>query len=408
MKIALATSGSLGDVQPMIALSLALKRRGHETLLCAPPENAARAHQFGIPFRAVGRNVLEFSKTVPDPPLHPLRATIALTRFLQDELATQVHELPESIRGFDLLLSASLMIGAPTAAEYARVPYRFVAYCPQLIPSAEYPPLMFRRHTFSRFVNRVSWSFNEMTWNAAILPRLNRERRKLNLAPRTNFTFHWLGPHVILASDAPLGGIPADALLPCTQTGYLHLDNQDALPSGLEDFLDGPPAVYVGFGSMMSEDPAGLSRLILNAARAAGMRLVLSRGWAQFAADEPDCFIATDVSHAQLFRRVTAVIHHGGSGTTSTAARAAAPQLIVPHISDQFYWAHRIQTLGLGPPPIWRARLTQENLTAAIRVCVSDPAVRERAGQIAAAMEGAEPVESAVQAVENTLRTYNV
>ena len=392
----------------MLALSVILKERGYETVLCAPPENAGRARRLGVSFHPVGRSVEEFAETVPEPPLHPVRATIALTRFLQKELVTQILELSEFIRGCNLLLSASLMLGAPTAAEVAGIPYRFVAYCPQLLPSAEYPALMFRNHTRPRFLNRLSWSFNEMTWNAAILPSLNRTRRTLGIAPRTNFTFHWLGPRVILASDAPLGEAPKDAALPCTQTGYLHLRREEPLPPDLQAFLEGPPAVFVGFGSMRSEDPAGLSRLILGAARTARVRLVLSRGSAGFMLNEPDCFIAGDVSHENLFRRMAAVVHHGGSGTTSTAARAGVPQVIVPHISDQFYWAHRIHKLGLGPKAIWRARLTRDNLAAAMRACISDDSMRRRAQQTASDLARTDPEEAAVRAVESTLRTYNV
>ncbi len=49
MKIVLATFGSRGDVQPMLALSLALKSKGHDVLLAAPPEKAAWAKQLGCP-----------------------------------------------------------------------------------------------------------------------------------------------------------------------------------------------------------------------------------------------------------------------------------------------------------------------------------------------------------------------
>ena len=64
-----------------------------------------------------------------------------------------------------------------------------------------------------------------------------------------------------------------------------------------------------------------------------------SRGWARLAPidDAPDCITIDDVNHQALFARVAAVVHHSGAGTTAAAARAGAPQVVVPMFSDQFY-----------------------------------------------------------------------
>ncbi len=41
-------------------------------------------------------------------------------------------------------------------------------------------------------------------------------------------------------------------------------------------------------------------------------------------------------------------MHHGGAGTTTTATRAGAPQVVVPQVADQLYWASRVAGLGIG------------------------------------------------------------
>jgi len=69
---------------------------------------------------------------------------------------------------------------------------------------------------------------------------------------------------------------------------------------------------------------------------------------------------------------VAAVIHHGGAGTTATTARSGVPQIIVPHILDQYFWGNQIHKSKLGPKPIWRAKLTAENLSRAIREAVTN------------------------------------
>jgi UDP:flavonoid glycosyltransferase YjiC (YdhE family) len=72
------------------------------------------------------------------------------------------------------------------------------------------------------------------------------------------------------------------------------------------------------------------------------------------------------VSHSALFARLAAVVHHGGAGTVATAARAGVPQVLIPHMTDQFYWAHKLWQAGVSPKPIWRVRLTEKRLAAAL------------------------------------------
>jgi sterol 3beta-glucosyltransferase len=42
-------------------------------------------------------------------------------------------------------------------------------------------------------------------------------------------------------------------------------------------------------------------------------------------------------------------VHHGGSGTTHSALRFDIPQLIIPHIADQFLWMRLIVKNNMGP-----------------------------------------------------------
>jgi vancomycin aglycone glucosyltransferase len=78
--------------------------------------------------------------------------------------------------------------------------------------------------------------------------------------------------------------------------------------------------------------------------------VILARGWAGLglADSAPDCLAIDDVNHQALFPRVAAVVHHGGAGTTTAAARAGVPQVAVPMFGDQFYWGRRIRDLGIG------------------------------------------------------------
>jgi vancomycin aglycone glucosyltransferase len=134
------------------------------------------------------------------------------------------------------------------------------------------------------------------------------------------------------------------------QTGAWALTgDQTALPEELEEFLaSGSPPVYLGFGSMRASEQTG--RVLIEAARALGLRSILSQGWADMAPVDTgeDCLSIGDVNHEMLFARMATIVHHGGAGTTTTAARAGRAQAIIPHNYDQFYWAHRVDQLGVG------------------------------------------------------------
>jgi vancomycin aglycone glucosyltransferase len=111
---------------------------------------------------------------------------------------------------------------------------------------------------------------------------------------------------------------------------------------------------------------------------------VVARGWAELGLidDRDDCFAVGEVNQQALFGRAAAVIHHGGAGTTVAAARAGVPQVIVPQIGDQPYWARRAAELGIGaahdgPVP------TTESLSTALEVALA-PKVRVRARAVAA------------------------
>jgi vancomycin aglycone glucosyltransferase len=149
-------------------------------------------------------------------------------------------------------------------------------------------------------------------------------------------------------------------------------------------FLDaGAPPVYVGFGSIPMRGSKDIAQDAIEAIRAQGHRVLVSGGWAELALidEREDCFAVGEVNQQALFGRVAAVVHHGGARTTTTAARAGAPQVVVPQIGDQPYWAGRVAELGIGaahdgPTP------TFESLSAALRKALA-PETRARASAMA-------------------------
>ena len=231
-----------------------------------------------------------------------------------------------------------------------------------------------------------------MTWRIAkILDRLNltalvnKGRKQLGLRPVNDAWHNILGQRVIIASDKAISIVPPDVEPAVVQTGYLHLDQPDQRLEELEAFLDaGPPPLYAGFGSMPKKDQTDNVPIIVRAARSAGRRVVIAKFWegpSEFYRSD-DVFFINKYPHLKLFPRMASVIHHGGAGTVAASAVSGVPQIVVPHILDQYYWGHQVYRSNLGPKPIWRSRLTSRKLAVAIRESLSNDSIRQKAKEV--------------------------
>ncbi len=380
MKIVLATFGSRGDVQPMLALSLALKSVGHDVLLAAPPEKAAWAEQLGCPFYPLGGNVTAFLDGMKD--AHSLCSAIRFTYFMRNELVAQFDIFQKIIAGADLVIGASLVFALATIAESKGIGYRYIAFTPQLLPSAYHPFLVCKHHWLPKWYNRMTWQIAKMFDKFNVTWLINKQRKKLGLKPIKDAWPHILSKHVIMACDKVIARVPPDVECGVTQTGYMHLNQPRQHLPELETFLRiGPPPIYAGFGSMPKQDQASNVPLIVDAARATGQRVIISKFWdkpSEFSISD-DVFFIKGYPHLQLFPHMSAVIHHGGAGTTASSALSGVPQIIVPHALDQYYWGHHVYQSQLGPKPTWRSRLTSQKLAEAIQECMSNKQIRQKA-----------------------------
>lgn len=153
--------------------------------------------------------------------------------------------------------------------------------------------------------------------------------------------------------------------------------------------LAGSTPIYVGFGSIVIDDPGVLTKTVFDAIEMVGVRAVVSKGWGGLGSQQlpSNVFLIGDVPHDWLFRRVFAVVHHGGAGTTAAAMAAGKPSVIVPFFGDQFFWGAMVQKVGAGPKPIPGKELTATFLAAAI-IEVLHPALLDRADVLGKVIDG--------------------
>lgn len=390
MQALLSSIGSRGDVQPILALALELQALGHRARLCVAPNFKAWIESYGVECIPIGPDLKKMTGgTVPGKPILP--SNEQLQQLADQMVRGQFQVIVEAARDCDLVVAAgALQIATRSIAEVQKIPYVFAAYCPAVLPSAKYPPPKMGGHysySLPEAENQQLWAENEAEFNTRFGATLNEERAKVGLGPVTSVQRHmftdrpWLAADPALAPAFPLAGMEL------VQTGAWMLSDPAPLPEDLENFLaGGAPPIYLGFGSMRASDQAG--RMLIEAARALGLRSILSQGWANLTPSDMgnDCFSIGDVNHEKLFPRVAAIVHHGGAGTTSAAARAGRAQVIIPHNYDQFYWAHRVQQLGVGVSEATRDNLSVDALVQALRECLQ-PEVTTRAQALASRME---------------------
>lgn len=385
MRVLLTTYDSRGGVEPLLGLAVQLQAIGAEALLCVPPDEefAQRAAAFGVPLVPFGDPVQAMSTGAAQATESDVR------RHVLGLIDAQFDTVAAAAQGCDALLSAGLIwtsAGARSVCDKLGIHYVYASYHPTHLPSPHHPPPEFagRGLSPSQAENRYMWDRNARDANALFGPTLNGHRASLDMPLVGDLRSYAYTERPWLASDPTLGPWPQPAEFDVVQTGAWLVDDARPLPDDLADFLDaGSPPVYVGFGSMPLWGTNDLGRTAVEAIRAQGWRTLLARGWADLDLidDADDCFVVGEVNQQALFPRVAAAIHHGGAGTTTTAARAGVPQLVVPQGADQVYWARRVIELGIGtacdgPAPPLRAlsQALEAIVTPATQACARDVA----------------------------------
>jgi vancomycin aglycone glucosyltransferase len=303
-------------------------------------------------------------------------------------VANQFETLAAAAQGCNIIVAATaLQIAARSVAEKMGIPYVFAAYCPTVVPSPHHappplPPLPGQTPAPATADNRELWARNAERFNDTFGTALNSSRASAGLAPVNDVRTHMLTDRPWLAADPTLAPWPDPTDQAVFQTGAWILPDERPLSPELEAFLEtGAPPVYFGFGSARA--PQDLSQVMIQTARALGRRAILSRGWADLSLvdNAPDCLAIGEVNVQALFKRVAAIVHHGGAGTTTAAALAGTPQVVIPQVYDQHYWAQRIHHLGIGTAHASGAPTT-DSLTGALEHALQ-PDVVARARSIA-------------------------
>ncbi|KAJ5303312.1 glycosyltransferase family 1 protein [Penicillium atrosanguineum] len=394
LNIVIHCVGSRGDVQPFIALGSRMLKDGHRIRLASHDLFADSTRASGIDFFPVGGDPADLmAYMVKNPGLLPsmtslLKGDVQRNRamiagMLQRFWRSCVDRDPVTGKPFvaDAIIANPPSFAHIHCAEAAGIPLHMVFTMPWTNTKAFPHPLanITRYNVTSReTANFMSYSIVEwMTWQG-LHDVINSFRRSLDLERIPSSA----GPNLITELAVPVTYCWSRFLIPKPSDWPAHIDISGFIfreppdftpPSDLDAFLSsGPAPVYIGFGSIVIDNPECMTRIILDAVQATSVRAVISRGWSNLGGPPVDGVIyIDDCPHEWLFQHVAAVIHHGGAGTAACGLRNGCPTLVVPFFGDQPFWGESIASAGAGPRPIHHTQLNKDNLSDGIRFCLS-------------------------------------
>lgn len=418
LKIAILVVGTRGDVQPFLAIAKRLQEFGHHVRLATHANFRTFVRSAGVDFYPLGGDprvlagyMARNKGFIPSGP-----GEISIQR---KQLKAIIESLLPACTEPDLETSvpfkAQAIIGNPPAyghahiAEALGVPLHIFFTMPWT-PTYEFP------HPLARVPQSAGYWLSYIVVDLLIWWGIRGyindfRKRKLKLAPIAYFsTYHGSISHL------PTGYMWSPHLVPkptdwgplVDVVGYCFL-NLGSKYQPHDEFVQwiqkGSEPIYIGFGSMPLEDPKKTTDIVLEALKDTRQRGIIDRGWGGLGnlTEVPDSiFLIEECPHDWLFPQCSAVVHHGGAGTTATGLKSGCPTTIVPFFGDQFFWGDRVHQKELGPAPIPISQLSVESLSNAINFMLH-PEVKSRAMELAKLIENEDGVAAAVDAFHRHL-----
>jgi sterol 3beta-glucosyltransferase len=415
-RVVFATIGTRGDVQPYLALAVAMQQQGYSVLFGATEEFESLITTHGVAFHSLGPSIAEF--------LHQSRFEKAMSQSMlingpallrqgQRILDVAARSAWVMAQGADLILLNMNVSFGIDIAEALDIPVIMMALQP-LTSTSEFPFCAYDGPDFGKTFNQLTHTFTVVQQAYYDLPRnkLRRELMGLERRKKGGFFKDTKGRHLttLYAYSPKVSPRPRDWPKTAMVTGYWQLPDRTGWePSAsFSSFLEnGPAPVYIGFGSM----PFGAernTRILREAMAIWGGRAVVARGWGGINPEDlPHSVFAFDSApHDKLFQYVSAVVHHGGAGTTSAGLHAGKPTFVVPQTVDQPYWGRRVHELGCGPLPVRLRRLTPESLAENLADLTTNRTYSENAVRLAAELSAEDGTEKALRHIERVMTNY--
>ena len=408
-RIVLATIGSLGDLHPMLALALELKRRGHRATVASTAYYREKVVGLGLDFHALRPDW--------DPTDQELIAQCAdlksgpevlFRRLILPHLRATYDDLVAAVAGADLMIAGELVYAAPLVAEKLGLRWASVILSPTSFFSAHDPSLLvnipnvYRLRKAGWMVNRAILEFGKLVSRHWWKP-VRQLRGELGLRVQCDPVFKdKFSPKLVLALFSPsLAQTQPDWPKQTLQPGFVYFDRGgvEDYPE-LEDFLtrSDAPIVFT-LGSTAVHNPGNFYEASVAAARQLGRRAVLLGAKQEMLVGGVEVLTLPYAPYSRIFPHAAAIVHQGGSGTTGQALHSGWPQLIVPYGWDQPDNGARLERLGVALC-VARSAYSADSAAAALRRLMTEPSFAARAAEAGARVQGEDALLLACDAIE--------
>jgi len=414
-RITILTYGSRGDVQPFVALGVGLRNRGHAVRVAGPAPFAPLVQAHGLDFEPIEGNPDELAQAFAD--RAGLNWPLAIARMIQHVLPlaqAAFRSVERAASDADLIVHSFLMTdGGHTLARLRGVPDVSAQFFPVFLPTSAFPAVALPDLPLGGLYRRATHALNTVMFRYGgrlLYRRLRASSPGLpDLAPWPFPDRAGQGTPILFGYSPQILPHPTDWPSNAHVTGYWNLPPSPGWepPDAVVRFLEsGPPPVYFGPGSVRSERLRNLLQIVVASVRACGQRVFLGVSPQALGEDltGQDIFAAEGIPHAWLFARMRYILHHGGAGTTGSAAASGVPSTAIPFYADQAFWARQMHRLGLGPAAPPARRLTRGRLEAILKDALSNPSYQLRAKVLGEKIRQEDGVASAVRVIEGQLR----
>ncbi|BBY58822.1 glycosyltransferase [Mycolicibacterium sarraceniae] len=389
MKFAIAVHGTRGDIEPCTAVALELIRRGHDVSMAVPPNLISFVEACGIapakPYGVDSQQQLEASIFRKSWGIRsPQRQWRELEDYLSQGWAEMSTALVRLAQDADVIVAGTTYQEvAANVAEYLDTPLATVNFFPFRPNSVMYPRIPgWLAHTIWPIAESVYWRLMKRAETAQRhelgLPR-TRKRAIRRIVERTAVEIQAYDPLFFAGlADEWAGRRPLIGSL----TLQLGTDTDAATDSWIDE---GSPPIYFGFGSMPIECPSAAVAMIMKVCAELGERALICSGvWGVPESSSPRVRIVRNISHAKVFPKCRAVVHHGGAGTTAAGLRAGMPTFVLWISAEQPLWAKQVTKLGVGTSERFSIA-TPESIRSGLQTVLA-PRYRRRAAEVAAEM----------------------
>ncbi len=419
MRIGIQTWGSNGDIRPFIALAGGLSSAGHDVTLVYTSVDNKDYSSFAEKLKFSAIRTSDKLEVAPEKinmlshkVLNEGNPVKQLSFIMKDFFVPAVDEMyaasQKLCRENDIVIGHWVVHTLQAAAEKSRTPYVSVLLNHGGIPSCYSVPVGLPN--LGKWLNPLWWKLADMILVSEFNPIINSLRAKEGLPVSNKFLgVSWESKELNLIAVSPSLCLRQpdwkDHYHVCGFFQMRESAEEWHMPERLDKFIkNGPPPVYMTFGSMMfhnsdaQRESVGIMTEAVKQAQCRAIIQVSLDDWASLPEDQ-DIFYLSTVPHDRIFPFCSTVVHHGGAGTTHSATRAGCPSVVVAHVTDQVFWGAELKKTGAASRVLQRRSLNSKKLAREIRTVTDSAQIKQKAAMLAKAMKNEDGVGKAVQLV---------